>query len=118
MRSKRWLADLHGTGDRHVLLGVAAREAVRRAGWRLLALVPLGLAARRLGDRREPEVDRRTARAGCAANADAGVGHVARVGEDAHLAVVGDLVLLVRRDHVEPQPAGVVRQVAVDVAAA
>ena len=46
------VADRDRAGDRHVLLGVAAGELVRRARRRLLALVPLRLAALRPARRR------------------------------------------------------------------
>src|SRR6185437_14934644 len=69
-------------GDRHLLLGVAAREGMRRPGGRLLTLVPLGFAARRLRGRGDPELE--GARyMGVALERAAGIGHLARVGEQA-----------------------------------
>ena len=105
---------LDQAGDRHLLLGVALGEAVRGAGRRLLALVVDRLTTRRLRHRGEAEVDRALL-ARVALERSAGVGHLARVHEHAHVAVVGDVVLLVRRDDVELQSAGVVRDVALDV---
>ena len=107
------VADGDGAGDRHVLLGVAAREPVLRTGRRHLAVVPLGFAAERLRGGDEVEVDgARLVRV--ARERRLRLGHLARVREHAHLAVVGDVVLLVRRHHVEPQPRRVVRVVTVD----
>ena len=100
-----------------MLFGVAARELVRRTRRGFLTLVPLGLAARRVGGRGEAQIDgARLVRV--ARERRLRVRHLARVGEDAHLAVVGDVVLLVGRHHLEAQAAGVVGVMAVDVAVA
>src|SRR4051812_7986220 len=105
---------LHQPGDRHLLLGVALGEAVRGAGRRFLAVVVDRLATRRLRHRGEAEIDRALL-ARVRLERSAGVGHLPRVHEHAHVAVVGDVVLLVRRDDVELQAAGVVRDVSLDV---
>ena len=55
---------------------------------------------------------------GLFANAVPGSAMSRGFGEHAHLAVVGDVVLLVGRDHLEAQAAGVVGAVPVDVRAA
>jgi hypothetical protein len=104
-------------GDAHVLLGVSAGEHLGRVEIRLLlAFLPLGLAAPRLGDRDQPQIDA-ALDARVVLEGRLRIRHVARLREDAHLAVVGDPVFLVRLDHLELEAAAVVRVVVVDLRA-
>jgi hypothetical protein len=108
-------ADVDGSRDRHVLLGVPAREHLLgiEVGF-ALALFPLGLAAPRCSDgfqeKVDPAVDVRVV-----LESRLRLGHLPRTVQDADLPVVGDAVLLVRLDDLEAEPAGVVCVVGRDV---
>ena len=109
------LADGDAAGRGHVLLGVAAGEG--RLGVLLdhvVALLGLGLAAPRRADRPDPEVER-AVDPGVVGERLPGVLHLGGLVEQEHGAVVGDAVLDVGLDDLEPQPAGVVGGVALDL---